>query len=148
MCLYVFYAFQDFQPSANRYAARITAASMASIIPADAASLAPARTIEATAMAVLWKNTNSQTPADFRGRIARRKKNPENRKNPNIRQVSTHTVSGPAALAAGMAEKNAASALKPASNINNRPSRSNHDLDNELLLFVSILSPQKREQNS
>jgi hypothetical protein len=119
---------------------------MASIIPEDAASLAPVKTIEATAMAVLWKNTNSQTPADFRGRNARRKKNPEKMRNPNRRQVSTHTISGPAPLAAGMAEKNAASALKPASNINDRPSRSTHGLENELLLFESIQSPQKREK--
>lgn len=99
-------------------------ASTASTVPAITASLAFEASNAVTAIASLWRNASSHTPAEVRGRIATRANIPAKTRKPNIRQVWTQSVSGEAERTTGTDNTNAPTAPIEARNMSPRPSRS------------------------
>ncbi|SIO48737.1 hypothetical protein SAMN05444168_5283 [Paraburkholderia phenazinium] len=98
--------------------------STASTVPAKTASRAFEASNAVTAIASLWKNASSHTPAEARGHRATRANIPANTRKPNIRQVSTQSVSGDAERTTGTDDTNAPTAPIEARNMSPRPSRS------------------------
>ena len=98
--------------------------STASTVPAMTASRAFEASSAVTAIASLWKNASSHTPAEARGRKATRANIPAKTRKPNMRQVSTQSVSGDAERTTGTDDTNAPTAPIEARNMSPRPSRS------------------------